>query len=191
MHIPKLLYPPGHLYRGSTIGSHDTITNITLADVQRYVDENYRPEYSTIAVVGDFALEGGQGMGMVFEAFEGVEHLLMAPEDAEAYEKIEDAEARIQFLNEWVPRLAEFIRTEGAEPPKPRVDCSAKVEPPASTSSVSDWRALTTMSFDKDDWDLLANMGNTPRNAVDINGAATPRTRAAASACRARRARVV
>ena len=67
----------------------------------------------------------------------------------------------------------------------------AKVEPPASTSSVSDWRALTTMSFDKDDWDLLANMGNTPRNAVDINGAATPRTRAAASACRARRAKVV
>merc|ERR1719231_245106 len=67
----------------------------------------------------------------------------------------------------------------------------AEVDPPASTSSVSDWRALTTMSFDKDDWDLLANMGNTPRNAVDINGAATPRTRAAASACRARRAKVV
>ncbi|MEC7947755.1 MAG: insulinase family protein, partial [Myxococcota bacterium] len=126
VHIPKLLYPPGHIYQNSTIGSHETITNITLADVQRYVDENYRPEFATIAVVGDFTLEGGQGMGMIFEAFDGVEHLLMAPEDAEKYEALEDQQARIAYLNEWVPRLAEFIRTEGAKPPEPRVDCSNK-----------------------------------------------------------------
>lgn len=182
VHIPKLLYPPGHLYRGSTIGSHDTITNITLADVQRYVDENYRPEYSTIAVVGDFALEGGQGMGMVFEAFEGVEHLLMAPDDAEAYEKIEDAEARIQFLNEWVPRLAEFIRTEGAEPPKPRVDCSAKVEPPAlhddqlmkiqgmvdKTTAIAAWSLPSGYCADDVNMNIAANLlGNYIQRIAD------------------------
>jgi zinc protease len=131
VHLPKLLFPPGHIYQNSTIGSHETIMNITLADVQRYVDENYRPEFSTIAVVGDFTLDGGMGMGMVFDAFEGIEHLLMADDDAEAYEKLEDPNDRIDFLNEWVPQLAEYIRTEGAEPPKPRVDCSEKVEPPA------------------------------------------------------------
>lgn len=61
-----------------------------------------------------------------------------------------------------------------------------KAAVPASTSSNSDLRALAGISFDNDDWDLLANLGDTPRNAPGA-GEATPRTRAAATACRARR----
>ena len=182
VHIPKLLYPPGHIYQNSTIGSHDTIKNIKLADVQRYVDENYRPEYATIAVVGDFTLEGGQGMKMIFEAFEGVEHLLMAPEDAEKYEALEDANARIEYLNEWVPRLAEFIQTEGAEPPKPRVDCSNKVEPPPlhddqllkikgmvdKTTSVAAWSLPSGYCADDVNMNIAANLlGNYIRRIAD------------------------
>ncbi len=134
VHIPKLLYPDGHPYRNTTIGNHDTISNIQLADVQRFVDENYRPEYSTIAVVGDFKMDGGQGMGMIFQAFEGVEHLLMSPEDAKEYEAIEDENARADYLEAWLPKLEKYLMDSAGKPAPPRVDCSDKVEPPPLAS---------------------------------------------------------
>lgn len=131
VHIPKLVYPQDHIYRNTTIGNHETISNIKLADAQRYVRENYRPEFSTIAVVGDFKLEGGQGIKMIFDAFDGVEHLLMAADDAAAFQKLTDAKARNDFLDKWAStKLEPFIRETAAQDPKPRVDCSQRVEPP-------------------------------------------------------------
>ena len=51
------LFPSDHPYARSTIGSHETLGNLTLEKVQEYVEDNYRPEYFTIVVVGDLPLE--------------------------------------------------------------------------------------------------------------------------------------
>lgn len=135
LHLPKLLYPADHPYRNSTIGSHDTIMNISLADVQRFVRENYRPEYSTIAVVGDLDLSKGQGMRMIFEAFADHEELLMAPEDAAKYKALTDPAARNKFMNDWMPKLEAHLRKTFEEPAKPRTACDARPEPPPRQSA--------------------------------------------------------
>jgi zinc protease len=130
VHIPKLLFPEGHPYRNTTIGSHDTIVNIDLDSVQRYVRENYRPEYSTIAMVGDFNLADGGAMRMIFEAFDQVEHLLMTAEDAAAYKKLTTDKDRYDFLEAWIPKLEAHLKKTMDEPAPPRVNCDARPEPP-------------------------------------------------------------
>lgn len=131
VHLPKLLWPEDHPYRNTTIGTHETIANIDLESVQRYVRDNYRPEFSTIAMVGDLDLEGGKAMDMIFRSFADVEHLLMAPEDAAAYQKLTDANAKNEFFNQWVDgKLVPFLEKAATERPTPRVDCSTPKEPP-------------------------------------------------------------
>lgn len=128
--IGQLLYPPDHPYQNSTIGDHETIKNIDLDSVQRFVRENYRPEYATMAVVGDFDFKASSPMRMVFQAFEGVEHLLMAPEDAEAYKKLTSAAERNDFMNGWMPKLEAHLQKSYETPVQPRIDCSNRAEPP-------------------------------------------------------------
>ena len=53
--IGSQLYPEGHPYARSTIGNHETLSNIT-QKVQEYIEDNYRPA-TTIVVVGDFDLK--------------------------------------------------------------------------------------------------------------------------------------
>jgi len=131
VHLPKLLWPEGHPYRNTTIGTHETIANITLHSVQRYVRENYKPEFSTIAMVGDLDTAGGKPMDMIFRSFAEVEHLLMAPEDAEAYKKLTDEGAKNEFFNKWVEtKLVPFLQEAAQTPAEPRVDCSNPKEPP-------------------------------------------------------------
>lgn len=130
VHLPKLMYPEGHIYRNTTIGTHETIGNITYEAVKRYVDENYRPEFSTIAVVGDFQLEGGAPFKMIFDAFADVEHLLMSPEDAEAYKALETSEEKDAFIQDWFPKLEDHLKKTATELAEPRVDCDNPVLPP-------------------------------------------------------------
>jgi zinc protease len=131
VHLPKLLWPEDHPYRNTTIGTHETISNIDLGSVQRYVGENYRPEFSTIAMVGDLNLEGGQAMDMIFRSFAEVEHLLMAPEDAAAYTLLTSDVEKNDFFNNWVDTsLVPFLETAATTQPEPRVDCSVPKEPP-------------------------------------------------------------
>ena len=129
-HLPTLLYPEGHIYRNTTIGTHETVGNITLAAVNRYVQENYRPEYSTIVMVGDLDLSSGKAITMIFEAFKDVENLLMEPADAEAYKALTDQAERDQFLQDWFPKLESHLKQTAGEPAEPRVDCDNPVEPP-------------------------------------------------------------
>lgn len=49
----ELLYPKDHPYHRSTIGSHASLDNITMADVKAYVDEHYVPSKFTVVVSGD------------------------------------------------------------------------------------------------------------------------------------------
>lgn len=50
------LYPDGHPYARLGIGSHASLANCKLADIQEFVKTNYRPENTTVVVVGDFEL---------------------------------------------------------------------------------------------------------------------------------------
>ena len=130
LYVPQLLFPPDHPYRNSTIGSHETISHIDLGTVQRFTRENYTPENSTIAVVGDFKLEGGRGMVMIFDAFQGVEDMLMAPEDAQKYRALTTQDDKDKFLEAWLPKLQAFLQTTLTTPAQPRVDCAHRAEPP-------------------------------------------------------------
>jgi zinc protease len=131
VHLPKLLWPEGHPYRNIIIGTHETISNIDLPSVQRYVRENYRPEFSTIAMVGDFDTSGAQPMDLIFKAFAEVEHLLMSPEDAEAFQKITEAGEKDAFFANWVDtKLVPFLQEAATTPAPARVACDDRAEPP-------------------------------------------------------------
>lgn len=53
-YIYDRVYGPEHPYHRLTIGTHGSLDNIKLADIQAFTDANYRPENATIVVVGDF-----------------------------------------------------------------------------------------------------------------------------------------
>lgn len=130
--IGSQLYPEGHPYARSTIGNHETLSNINLEKAQEYISNNYRPENTTIVVVGDFDLTDAGNL--IFEAFEGSEELLMAPEDAEEFLKLTDANEQIKYLNDWGPQKLNPYFAEAAKEEYPaRVDCSKRAKPPAPT----------------------------------------------------------
>ena len=126
--IGPQLYPEGHPYARSTIGNHETLSNINLEKVQEYIEDNYRPEHTTIVVIGDFDLKDAGNL--IFDGFEGAEELLMSPEDAEKFLKIETQNDRVKFLNEWSPRLNEYMIEASKTDFPARVDCSNRAEPP-------------------------------------------------------------
>lgn len=52
--IGKLLYPEGHPYNWTVIGSMEDLTNATLKDVHTFHQTWYRPGNATLVVAGDF-----------------------------------------------------------------------------------------------------------------------------------------
>ena len=121
--IGKALFPGDHPYARSTIGNHETLSNINLKAVQEFVETNYRPEYTTMVVVGDFDLS--EAGNLLQEAFRGSEELLMAPDDAKTFMALQTENEQVSFLNTWYKeKLSLSART-----PK-RVDCGARQEPP-------------------------------------------------------------
>ena len=48
------LFDETHPYGRSGIGSHESLDNIALKDIQTFTEEHYRPELTTIVIVGDF-----------------------------------------------------------------------------------------------------------------------------------------
>jgi len=62
------LWPVGHPYHHLTIGTHDSLNAITLADIQEYVHKYYHASEATLVVAGDLSLKGsGQ---LITDAFE-------------------------------------------------------------------------------------------------------------------------
>jgi zinc protease len=51
------LYPKDHPYARLGIGTHESLLNCHLADIQKFTETNYKPENATIVVVGDFDLD--------------------------------------------------------------------------------------------------------------------------------------
>jgi zinc protease len=50
-------YPPGHPYARATIGSHESLSSITLQDARAFAKRHYRPANTTLLVIGDVKLE--------------------------------------------------------------------------------------------------------------------------------------
>lgn len=55
-YLYESLYPKGHPYARMVIGSHDSLNNITLKDVQNFCDKYYKPSETTILISGDVDL---------------------------------------------------------------------------------------------------------------------------------------
>lgn len=52
--IPELMYPPGHPYHNTVIGSHEEIQAATVQDVKEFFARYYVPNNATLVVAGDF-----------------------------------------------------------------------------------------------------------------------------------------
>ncbi|MEC7985957.1 MAG: insulinase family protein [Myxococcota bacterium] len=135
--IGKALFPPKHAYARSTIGNHETLSNINLKAVQDFVRDNYKPEYTTIVVVGDF--DKTEASNLIFSAFEGSEELLMAPSDAEKFSALSSPNERIKFFNSWVKGTLNPYIDESYKTPYPaRVKCADRPEPPPPSQKKGD-----------------------------------------------------
>lgn len=55
--IGKLLYPEGHPYNWTTIGSLEDLQNATLKDVHEFYNKWYGPNNATLVVAGDFDVD--------------------------------------------------------------------------------------------------------------------------------------
>jgi zinc protease len=65
-YLYNAVYPAGHPYHSTS--THDTIDNIELADLQGYVDRYYRPDQTTVTIVGDF--DPREAASLIFENFD-------------------------------------------------------------------------------------------------------------------------
>lgn len=107
------LYPKGHPYSRLTIGTHDSLDNITLKDVQAFCAKYYRPSETTILVSGDFSLDDTSKYLGEF----GIDQLA-APDDPKG-EHISMVEPKIRVSG---------ASAEPPDPPKP-VEVKGEVLP--------------------------------------------------------------
>lgn len=56
------LYPVGHPYQHTTIGSHADLTAATLDDVKAFFRQYYAPKNAVLTIVGDFEVEATKAM---------------------------------------------------------------------------------------------------------------------------------
>ena len=95
--LGNALFPEGHPYARSTIGSHRNIEQHQPRKSTRFVEDNAGQNIQQIVVVGDFSLEDSGSI--LLDAFNGAEELLMSPEDAaKFFDLIEDTNEPIQFF---------------------------------------------------------------------------------------------
>ncbi len=97
------LYPQGHPYARSTIGTRDTLNAISLADVQQFVADNYTPENTTVMVVGDFSLDDAPDM--LVQAFPPA--LVFHPDHPEGPASADSCPVRIAGPSEEPPAPAD------------------------------------------------------------------------------------
>ncbi len=97
------LYPQGHPYSRSTIGTRETLDAISLADVQQFVADNYTPTNTTVMVVGDFSLD--EAPDMLVNAFPPA--LVFHPDQPEGPASAESCPVRITGPSEEPPAPAD------------------------------------------------------------------------------------
>src|SRR5262245_4637182 len=52
--VSELMYPPGHPYHISVIGTHEDLETATVKDVQDFFARHYLPNNASLTIVGDF-----------------------------------------------------------------------------------------------------------------------------------------
>jgi zinc protease len=90
--INAALYPADHPYHDSIIGTRETLDAMTLSDVQQFVADHYRPENTTVMVVGDFSLD--EAPDMLVAAFPPA--LVFHPDRPEGPASAEQCPVRIE-----------------------------------------------------------------------------------------------
>ncbi len=60
VYLAEGMYPEGHPYRHTTIGSHEDLSAATLEDVKAFFSQYYAPANAALAVVGDFQPEAAK-----------------------------------------------------------------------------------------------------------------------------------
>ena len=63
-HLRKALFPPQHPYARTTLGTHASLSSLTLEDARLFAEEHYRPANVTMVIVGDVDLAT---VGLVIE----------------------------------------------------------------------------------------------------------------------------
>jgi zinc protease len=91
------LYPKDHPYGHSTIGSHQSLDNVDLQAAKDFTEKNYRPEYATLVVVGDFDLKDTQKI--INESFGQFPQLLVDPKNPKAELQMVDLPPRVDCNN--------------------------------------------------------------------------------------------
>jgi zinc protease len=76
----KNIYPPGHPYRPSLLGTKETVQSLTRADLQRFYEEKISPDGGVIVVVG--AIPAGEVMAKLEDALGGWRHPNARPDPA-------------------------------------------------------------------------------------------------------------
>ena len=77
-YLGEAVYPEGHPYHGRS--THESLDNITLEVLQKYFDDYYHPDRTTITVIGDF--DPREASSLIFEHFEpSLLHPEMTKED--------------------------------------------------------------------------------------------------------------
>ncbi len=70
IYIQRMLFPPGHPYHHSVIGSHADLTAASLSDVKSFFHEYYVPANAILTIVGDF--QPDQAKQLVQKYFGGI-----------------------------------------------------------------------------------------------------------------------
>ena len=104
------LFPADHPYHRMTIGTHASLSAITLADVQQFLKDNYGPQYTTMLVVGDIDLD--KTSDYINEAF-GVDQLKDPKHLEDELVLVENPKPRVSGLSPEPPPPSEPILVKG------------------------------------------------------------------------------
>ncbi len=99
--VHRMLFPPGHPYHVATIGTNEGIDRSDLEAAVSFTDQFYRPEYTTIVVVGDFELE--QSGEFIQQAFGDLPELITGDQTDETDEALGKSEATVRLTDERPP----------------------------------------------------------------------------------------
>ena len=139
--IAALLYPTGHAYSRTGIGTHDTLDAITLADVKKFTEDYYKPQYATMVIVGD--VDRKQAGILVQKAFGRA--LLAAPGSTDP---------KLTLVQNPKPRIS----GDAAEPPAPVTQAVQHMKGPVTDSQVVLGWSLPAGHHGKDDlYEITAN----------------------------------
>ncbi len=60
--VQETAFPAGHPYARPVVGSHESLSQLTLADAQRFVRKGYQPDNVTLVITGDVDLAGMEAL---------------------------------------------------------------------------------------------------------------------------------